>query len=343
MEAISFGLGAAMTMAGEHCGVKVSVLVMTYNHARFIEQALQSVLAQRTDFDFEILISEDCSTDGTRETVTGYQRAYPQKIRLLLSDRNLHSNAVVDRGIRAARGQYIALLDGDDYWIDPDKLQKQVAFLDRHTDCAICFHNAKVLDENNHQESRSWTPANQKAFSQIEDLWMGNFIPTCSTMYRNLLSNRLPEWYRSHFVSESLFITDWPLHLLHAEHGRIGYINEVMGVYRLHSGGLYSPQSEMQKLDNTFRFYRSINASFDYKYDSIIKVAITKYFFEWAQEYMLRGDLKNARRCFEMCLHGALVNRYISPSQLLRMGARLYVPLLKRIKTQESSAKSRSL
>ena len=108
---------------------KVSVVVMTYNHRRFIEQALDSVLSQRTTFAWELLISEDCSTDGTREVVIDYQRRHPVRIRLLLSERNLRSNAVVARGINAARGQYVAMLDGDDYWIHDDKLQRQADFL----------------------------------------------------------------------------------------------------------------------------------------------------------------------------------------------------------------------
>src|SRR5688572_23850951 len=124
--------------------MKVSVLVMTYNHARFIRQALDSVLMQRTGFDFEVLISEDCSTDGTREIVVEYARRHPHTITLLLSEANLRSNAVVTRGIDAARGEYIALLDGDDYWTSPDKLRKQAAFLDSHSECALCFHNARV-------------------------------------------------------------------------------------------------------------------------------------------------------------------------------------------------------
>ena len=116
--------------------LKVTVLVMTYNHAGFIAQALDSVLTQRTGFHYEILISEDRSTDGTRETVISYAEKHPGRIRLLLSERNLHSNTVVSRGIRVARGEYVALLDGDDYWVSPDKLQKQVDFLDAHPEIA---------------------------------------------------------------------------------------------------------------------------------------------------------------------------------------------------------------
>ena len=99
--------------------MKVSVLVMTYNHERFVAQALDSALMQEVAFDWEILVSEDCSTDRTREIVVEYARRHSDRIRLLLSERNVRSNYVVRRGIEAARGTYVALLDGDDFWTSP--------------------------------------------------------------------------------------------------------------------------------------------------------------------------------------------------------------------------------
>ena len=145
----------------QDAAVSVSVLVVTYNHARFVRQALDSALAQRLPQPFEILISEDCSTDGTREIVQEYAERHPQLIRLLLSERNLHSNEVVARGLRAARGQYVAVLDGDDYWTSEDKLGAQVAFLDARPDLTICFHNAQVVNEYSRSTGRLWNTPGQ--------------------------------------------------------------------------------------------------------------------------------------------------------------------------------------
>jgi len=153
---------------------KVSVLVMTYNHAHFIWQALDSVLMQRTDFAYEIVISEDCSTDGTREIVIDYHSRFRDTICLLLSERNLHSNAVVSRGIRACRGEFIALLDGDDYWTTADKLQTQVDFLEQHPDCSACFHNALTVYEDGSKKPHNWTPVSQHSFMTLADIWRGN-------------------------------------------------------------------------------------------------------------------------------------------------------------------------
>jgi glycosyltransferase involved in cell wall biosynthesis len=294
--------------------MKVSVLVMTYNHEKFISQALESAEMQETYFEYEILISEDCSTDRTREIVLDFQKAHPERTRLLLSKQNIHSNEIVVRGIQAARGQYIALLDGDDYWTSPHKLQKQVNFLDSHPECSISFHNARIFHEAEGSEGRNWTSPNHKEISTLEDIWMGNFIGTCSTMFRRGLIGEIPGWYSDFFP-----ITDWPLHILNAEHGKIGYIDEVMGVYRYHPGGLYSPFSETKKQQETLKFYRSMNKNLNYRYNKIVKVAISKYFFEWAEEYRHRGDFDKMKDCLKICLSGDPFNSIIPKRKLVKM------------------------
>jgi len=125
--------------------VKVSVLLKAYNHEPFIARALASVLEQRTDFPFEIVIGEDCSTDGTRAVLLGMRDRDP-RIRLLLRDRNLGNIRNLTDTLAACRGEYVALLDGDDYWTSADKLQTQAAFLDAHPHYSSCAHNAVVVD-----------------------------------------------------------------------------------------------------------------------------------------------------------------------------------------------------
>ena len=301
--------------------MRVSVLVMTYNHAEYIRAALESVLMQRTPFDFEILISEDCSTDGTRAIVQEYQQRYPQRIRLLLSTENLHNNTVVTRGIEAARGEYIALLDGDDTWTSEDKLAKQVAFLDEHPECSVCFHNATVVGETNAGLVWQWTPAAHPQITGLEDIWLGNYIATCSTMFRRWRSGQLPAWYIDMFP-----ITDWPLHILNAERGKIGYINETMGVYRYHSRGYYSPLSEAEKQRETLKFYQTMRHNFAGKYDRLIDIAIAKYFVEWAEEYAERGEIKQGRTTFRNAFAGRVINRHVPAARVAALSFKLYLP-----------------
>ena len=299
--------------------MKVSVLLMTYNHARFIADALDSVLMQETSFPFEIIISEDCSTDGTREIVKAYHNQYSEKLRLILSERNIASNAIVVRGIEAARGQYVALLDGDDYWVSPHKLQQQVELLDQHPECSICFHNARVIHDDGSKEPWLWNPADQPEITALKDILLDNYIATSTTMFRKGLFDHFPAWYDSFFP-----ITDWALHILNAEHGKIAYINEVMGVYRYHSGGCYSPLSQAEKQAVTLEFMRRLNVCLHFKYDRIIKTGISKYFIEWAEEYLRQGDIKAARRSFELYLTGRPINGFVSIKRMIILFVQLY-------------------
>jgi glycosyltransferase involved in cell wall biosynthesis len=192
---------------------KVSVSLLTYNHGPFIAQALNSILLQQVNFEYEIVIGEDCSQDNTREIVLSYQKNNPDKIRIFLSKKPLNDgksgrlNFV--RNLKACRGEYVALLDGDDYWTAPHKLQKQVDFLDDNPRYAICFHDAIRLYENGSQ--RPWLyPGGKKEVYSLADLAVGNFIPTCSTMFRNRLFSEFPGWYYE------VSMGDWPLHIINA-------------------------------------------------------------------------------------------------------------------------------
>ncbi len=139
------------------------------------------------------------------------------------------------------KGQYVALIDGDDYWTSPHKLQKQADFLDQNPECSMCFHDVQIVSEEGELISIQ-SPGEKKQRYTLKDLLRGNFIYTCSVMYRRGLFKEFPEW----FYKTSL--ADWPLHILNAQHGDIGYIDEVMGAYRIHGGGIHSSKSEMEKV-----------------------------------------------------------------------------------------------
>src|SRR4051794_11914207 len=112
--------------------ITVTALIVTYNHRNYIAQAIESALAQQCDFAVEVLISEDASTDGTREIVQSFAEKWPDQVRTIFSETNVRSNEVVARGLKASRGRYVALLDGDDFWPYPTKLAAQVSFMEDH-------------------------------------------------------------------------------------------------------------------------------------------------------------------------------------------------------------------
>jgi len=250
--------------------MKVSVLIITYNHEKFIARAIDSALMQKANFDYEIVIGEDCSTDHTRDIVIDYQKRYPDKIRLLLSERNLGGQKNFVRTLQACQGEYIALLDGDDYWTSPHKLQKQVDFLDSRPECAICFHDVTVFYEDGGRKSHNFCPADQKEISTLEDLLTRNLIPACSVMFRRGLFDEFPDCFNT------LKMGDWPLHILNAQHGKIGYINKVMGAYRVHQGGVWSRLSPAQMQQAYIEFYEKVNALLDFRYDNLIRSRVLK-------------------------------------------------------------------
>jgi glycosyltransferase involved in cell wall biosynthesis len=285
----------------EDAAVAVSVLVVTYNHARFVRQALDSALAQRLPQPYEILVSEDCSTDGTREIVQEYAERHPHLVRLLLSARNLRSNEVVARGFRAARGRYVALLDGDDYWTSDDKLRAQLAFLDARPDLTICFHNVQVVDEHSQSTGRLWNAPDQPEVSGLHELLRGNFIATSSVVYRRAAVAEVPAWYDRFFP-----VTDWPLHVLYAREGRIGYLDRTLGVYRLHGGGLFSTLGEREKLEANADFYRQLRACSSDALAVEVARGQRDYFLGWAEEFRRRGDRRMQLRCLRWAWSGRL-------------------------------------
>ena len=227
-------------MAESNCKApKVSVLMITYNHINFITQAIESVLMQQTDFEYELVIGEDCSTDGTREIVKNYAEKYPDKIKTLIHPENVGMQQNFLKVLEACRGEYAALLEGDDYWADPLKLQKLVDFLDNNLDFSICFHKIKILENNELKDDYiTIVPGN---ISTIEDLAKDNYIHTPSCMFRNRGTEILGE----NFLRSP--VGDYYIHMMNALYGKIYYIDEPMAVYRIHENSIWSNKGSNYK------------------------------------------------------------------------------------------------
>ncbi|MCT2401500.1 glycosyltransferase family 2 protein [Novosphingobium mangrovi (ex Huang et al. 2023)] len=271
---------------------QISVVVVTYNHARYIVRAIESVLAQETGRLLEIIVSEDASTDGTRRIVEDLAARDP-RIRLLLSERNLRSNEVVARAIRAARGEYLCILDGDDFWIARDKLERQAAELDGDPAASACFHNAAIVHDDDEQAGdECWTPPTQPKRLGKADIWRGNPFATCAGMLRRSALQDLGPWYADFFP-----ITDWPLYVLCAMHGDLKFVDEVVGAYRLHDGGLFSSRPGADKLRMTSRFYSRMKSVVDARNRKLAARGGAHYFLEWAQEYAHAGQRRLQRLC----------------------------------------------
>lgn len=215
----------------------VSVIVATFNHENFIRAALDGILMQQTAFDYEIVLKEDCSTDTTRDIVIEYQKKYPDKIRLWLTKENLYGKKIRLDGYKYINAKYIARCEGDDYWTDPLKLQKQVDFLENNSDYSACFHEAILMKDG--IELRKYANQNKQVFT-TKDLFGRHFIPTASIVFRNGID--FPDWFRN--VSSGDIATLLILSL----NGNIYMLKDVMSVYRHHKGGVSNTHIGMTKV-----------------------------------------------------------------------------------------------
>jgi glycosyltransferase involved in cell wall biosynthesis len=268
---------------------KVSVSIITYNHRDYIAQAVESALMQETDFDYEILIGEDDSSDGTREIVVRYKEQHPDRIRLFLNERK---NVIYIDGkptgrwnlvnnLKHAQGQYVALLEGDDYWTSPHKLQSQAGFLDGHPGSTICFHPVERRYEGEHIGPAKARKPKRKTRYTLEDLLKGNFIATCSVMFRNRLFADFPQWF---YTTPS---ADWPLHVLNAHYGDIGFIDEAMAVHRTHSGGIWSPKSSAVRQKNVVATLKTFRENLDPKYSARLDESLARGHWKVLRALML--------------------------------------------------------
>lgn len=269
--------------------MKLSVLIISYNHERFIAQAVESALNQLTDFEYEIVVGDDCSLDGTMQILMGLRQQNPDRIRLLPSERNIGMNRNLVRTLKACKGEYVALLEGDDHWTSNFKLHKQVAFLDQHPECALCFHSVEVIFDDG-RPTYELRPEDHGEITHLRDLLRGNFIQTCSTVFRNRLFGEFPTWFFS------LQMGDWPLHILNARHGTIGYIDSTMAAYRVHANGVWSSASQIKRIQAAIEMYRHIASLFDGDDLRIIQSMVSVHFLEMAKFCMANGDFGRARR-----------------------------------------------
>lgn len=291
--------------------MEVSVLMITYNHEKYISQALESILSQQVCFEYEIVIGEDCSKDNTRKIILEYLRKHPDKIRLLSQEKNLGMLRNYTRTFKECKGKYIAVLDGDDYWISPDKLQRQVDYLCRNLECSFCFHEMNVLYEDSGEVGVIKPPYRKEKYV-LEDILNTNFIANSSVMYRAGTIVDFPAWWYS------TEMTDWTTHIMHAQQGEAGYLDEAMGVYRVHSKGGWSMQSNIERIQEDIKALGLINKHLEYRYNKKIKTLISNCYYKLSLLSYDKGDMKAAKHFANRCFVVYPFNRHISRSVQIR-------------------------
>ena len=218
----------------------VSICCITYNQERYIKDALEGFLKQKTNFDYEIIINDDASTDNTTKILREYEEKYKNKIYVVYQKENQYSKGISTLllVLKRARGKYIAVCEGDDYWICENKLQEQVNYMEEHPKCTFCFHNAVILNMRNNNKNRSVVNILKKDEDyDVGKLEMLGFIPTASFMFKTEDARKIPEWF------EKCFVGDWPLKMIMTNFGYAHYMSKKMSVYRKNAQGSVTVQN----------------------------------------------------------------------------------------------------
>tara|TARA_R100000935_G_scaffold1517_1_gene4865 strand:+ start:46676 stop:47536 length:861 start_codon:yes stop_codon:yes gene_type:complete len=224
----------------------VSVCMITYNHENYIKQALEGVLMQQCSFDLELILSNDASTDETDKLIKEILRdTNAISLRYTNHPKNIGMIPNFKYALEQCKGSYIAICEGDDYWTDPLKIQKQIDFLEQHPSFALCFHNVNLYDENLKTIYRDTITRPVSEITNLKDVARGNYIHTPSVVIRN--SFILPDWF------VNVYLGDWSLYMIAVGSKKIKKFPESMAVYRISDGAAWSTQEKKIRKENSRR------------------------------------------------------------------------------------------
>ena len=255
--------------------IMVSINCVAYNHENYIADAIESFLMQKTNFNFEILIHDDASTDRTADIIREYEKKYPDLIKPIYQIDNQYSKGgrVGRFNTERAKGKYIACCEGDDYWTDPYKLQKQVDYMEKHPECSMCVHAAYRVSPNKEKLKLRIRPNDGNKIFTVEEVIEGGggLFATNSILYPTVFSENRPEFY------EKAPVGDYPEAIYLALQGKVYYMDEFMSAYRVNVKGSWTDR-ELSNTEKNIAHYDKIADMLDeinrysgYKYNFVIE------------------------------------------------------------------------
>ncbi len=282
----------------ENSEIVVSIICNTFNHEKFIIDCLDGFICQKTSFKFEVLIHDDASTDDTQKIIKQYEEKYPEIIKPIYQKVNQYSKGInnwVVHQFPRAKGKYIALCEGDDYWTDPLKLQKQVNTMNEHPECSYCFHKSHILNETN-KTLLEIENKNKKTILDVHNFRAAVLVTTSSVLIRNYTDQK----YLDPLINLKHTHGDFLLYCSLLTFGKVAFIDEFMSVYRKHIGGICFDQYSEAYLRN-----RIVELRIEEKYFQNKKIVneIRKIIVNRAVLYLnkyLNSDLNNESFCLQI-------------------------------------------
>ncbi|MDN7244595.1 glycosyltransferase family 2 protein [Planococcus shenhongbingii] len=297
--------------------IKVSIACMTYNHESYIAETIESFLMQETDFNYEILIHDDASTDRTQEIIRQYEQKYPDIIKPIYQVENQFSQNIIVEYInhRRAKGKYIAFCEGDDYWTHPEKLQKQVEYMEAHPETSMCIHAAKRVEAKTKRKIADIRPFKESKVMTVEEVIEGggDFFATNSMIYSREKLAIWPEFYFNGVVG------DYPMVIFGALQGEFYYMDEDMSSYRVNSEGSWT-QREFSTIAKKKKHYAEVARTLDeideytdYRYSQAIQNAKKGHQFYLL---LIQGKFKEIRQEEFLDLYNKMGIRYKLTSRM---------------------------
>ena len=280
--------------------------MITYNHEKYIAQALDSILMQEVDFKYEIVVGEDCSTDDTRQILLVYKKKYPDKFKLLLHDENIGMMNNILSTLKNCSGKYIAMLEGDDYWIDSEKLQIQIGLMEDNPNCHMSFHPAEIRIDNDESGTVYGRHTDKNKIFTTSEIILGggDFCTSSSVVYHREVVSKLPEF----FVNAP--VPDYIIQTIGSLNGGALYFDKVMSVYRQGIDGSWS--SNMRDIEkrekwahDSFVALDNLNIYLDKKYQNEIRQRISNLHYKMSTFYLDNNMYKkfkmNIESSFNLC------------------------------------------
>ena len=231
----------------------VSIFCMVYNHEDFLRKCVDGFIMQKCNFDFEIVVGEDCSTDSSREILFEYSRNYPGKFKLILHDENIGPSANQYQVLSNCIGKYVAMCEGDDFWTDPHKLQRQIEYLESNSEFSFCFHDVNILDNTTGHAGLRIGNRQIDRIVDIESAIIENNFATSSIVFRNIIDwKETPDWF------DKTTKGDYAIVIMLAIRGLGKYFSQAMSTYRIHSGGVWSLKDQNRIFSDEKFFYLNL-------------------------------------------------------------------------------------